>query len=270
MITLDYAQREQSSLPPKIRALLRWFAADCYRCAYSKAYARADFLRAGGDASLLDGLSNNMESLPEKERLALQLVKQLVEKAYTVTDEQMSRLVQLYGPEQASGVVLVAAYATFQDPLLHALGVSVEPDGPLPPIRVTFKKAEKGGKVRNKSPRVATQGLAPIPEKVDDPEWSSVPLDKLQSNMEKQIARRKARLPIPDAKAVVKDFPKDLTPPPDRSLRIRWCRLCYGYQPRLTSAWLGGLAAFHEDSDLDEVFHESMFWVVTRSLQCFY
>ena len=217
----------------------------------------ADFLRAGGHASQLDNLPSTLGTLPEKERLAFELVKQLVEAAYTISDAQMDRLIELYGPEQAAGIVLVAAYATFQDQLLLALGVAVEPEGPLPPAKVVFKKTTDESKRRVQSPRVAVGGLPPVPDKVDDPEWNAVPFEKLQSNMDKQIARRQARLPIPDAKTVLKDFPKDLTPPPDRSLRIRWCRLCYGYQPRLTAAWLEGLAAFHEDSDLDMKYSTS-------------
>jgi len=59
-------------------------------------------------------------------------------------------------------------------------------------------------------------------------------------------------------------------PQRDKPMRIRWSLLTYGYQPRLTAAWLNGLRAFREESDLEAVFHESMFWVVTRSLQCFY
>ena len=35
-------------------------------------------------------------------------------------------------------------------------------------------------------------------------------------------------------------------------------------------AWLGGLRAFRQESDVGVVGQESMFWVVTRSLQCFY
>src|SRR5690242_9018660 len=41
MIDLDHAQRAESSLPPRLRAKLRWMAADANRCPYAKAYARA-------------------------------------------------------------------------------------------------------------------------------------------------------------------------------------------------------------------------------------
>ena len=87
--------------------------------------------------------------------------------------------------------------------------------------------------------------------------------------MAKQIARRQARIRIPDWETVRANL-ADGVPKPEKLIRIRWSLLTYGYQPRLTAAWGSGLRAFRSESDLDPVFHESMFWVVTRSLQCFY
>jgi len=64
-------------------------------------------------------------------------------------------------------------------------------------------------------------------------------------------------------------LPADM-PQRDKPIRIQWSLLNYGYQPRLTAAWLGGLRAFRQESDLAMIHYESMFWVVTRSLRCFY
>ena len=97
MIELDYAQRVESSLPPRLRAKLRWVAADANRCGYGKVYARTDFVRAGGAARELDDLSRQPASLPEPERLAVQFVRRLTEAAYAVTDAQVARLIELPG-----------------------------------------------------------------------------------------------------------------------------------------------------------------------------
>jgi alkylhydroperoxidase family enzyme len=285
MIDLDYAQRAESTLPPKLRAKLRWIAAHANRCEYAKSYARADYLRAGGQAEDIDDLVGQLDTLPEAESLALKLVRQLVESAYTVSDSQVTRLVELYGEKQVVGIVLVAAYASFQDRLFLALGASVEPDGPLAPVRVRFlkpapaiKPAEGKREVSSdKSSKPAKRKASPpaknppkVPEKVDDPEWTSIPFESLQDRLSHQLERRKARVRIPDGDAVLKNIPVDVHPPDDAEMLIRWCRLNYGYQSRLTAAWLGALDVFHEESDLDMVFHESMFWVVTRSSRCFY
>jgi alkylhydroperoxidase family enzyme len=284
MIELDYAQRAENPLPAKLRAKLRWIAADANRCAYAKAYARADYVRAGGRAEDIDDLPRQLDKLPEAERLALKLVRQLAESAYTVTDPQMARLVKLYGEKQVVAIVLVAAYANFQDRLLLALGVSVEPKGPLPPVKVRFRKSPtpaKSTEAKNHRPnekvkeapkrKVSPPAKDPpaVPEKVDDPEWTAVSFDTLRERLKHQKARREARIRIPDWETVRDNLP-DGVPKPQIPTRIRWTLVTLGYQPRLSLAWGRGLHAFREESDLDAVFHESMFWVVTRSVQCFY
>jgi len=145
MLDLDYAQRVESTLPPLLRAKLRWMAADANRCNYAKAYARFDYLQAGGKAEDIDQLPKQLDQLPEAERLALELVRQLVEAAYSVREEQIARLVELYGEKQVVAIVLVAAYANFQDRLLLALGADVEESGPLPPIKVHLRPRTKQG-----------------------------------------------------------------------------------------------------------------------------
>jgi len=280
MIDLDYAQRAESPLPPRLRARLRWVAAHANRCDYAKAYARADFIRAGGKADDIDGLLRAFDKLPEGERLACELVQRLTEAGYTVTDAQVERLVELYGPKQVVAMVLVAAYANFQDRLLHALGVAVEPNGPLPPVKVRFRKPAppekptkgKGEEAKEKpkrglSPRASNP--PPLPRKLDDPEWTAISIDALRERLRRQVERPQARIPVPDWETVRRGLSPDIYPS-GKPIRIKWSLLNYGYQPRLTAAWLGGLRAFHEESDLDRLFHESMFWVVTRSLQCFY
>jgi hypothetical protein len=197
----------------------------------------------------------------------------------------MARLVEHFGEKQVAAIVLVAAYANFQDRLLLALGVGVEKDGPLPPIKVRFRKPALDNKAAepkedtasSKHPKESKRKLSPpdknpppVPEKVTDPEWTAFSFETLRERLAHQKERRQARVSIPDAKAVLNNWPDGVPRPESEEMRIKWCRLAYGHQPRLTAAWLGGLDVFQSESDLDHVFHESMFWVVTRSLQCFY
>lgn len=283
MLDLDYAQRVESMLPPKLRAKLRWMAADANRCNYAKAYARFDYIRAGGKVEDIEELPKRLDQVPEDERLALRLVRQLVEAAYSIGDEQVARLVELYGEKQVVAIVLVAAYANFQDRLLLALGASLEEGGPLPPLKVHLPKppprrsssdsqpgknsAKKDKPKRSVSP--PSKNPPVIPEKLDDPEWTALSFDALREGLSKQIARRKSRVRIPSWEDVCANLPDDV-PKPGKPVRIQWSLLTYGHQPRLSAAWSSGLRAFRSESDLDAVFHESMFWVVTRSLHCFY
>jgi alkylhydroperoxidase family enzyme len=279
MLDLDYAQRADNPLPPRLRAELRWIAAHANHCPYAQVYARADYVRAGGKAEDIDTLPGRLGSLPEPERLALQFVRQLTEAAYTVTDAQVARLVEHYGEQQLVAIVLVAAYANFQDRLLLALGVSVEPGGPLPPVRVKFRKpsppakpsedkAAKAPEPPRRKVSPPAKNLPPVPTLVDDPEWTAFPFDALQRRLASQKERPKARIRIPTWEKVRDNLPEANRP--KEPVRIRWSLVNYGYQPALARAWLGGLRAFRGESDLEVVYQESLFWVVTRSVQCFY
>jgi alkylhydroperoxidase family enzyme len=285
MIDLDFAQRMESPLPPRLRAKLRWIAADANRCEYARAYARADYVRAGGRAEDLDDLTRRLDRLPEAERLALQVVRQLAVRAYAVTDDQMKGLIDRYGEKGTVAIVLLAAYSSFQDRLLLALGVSVEPGGPLPPVKVRFRKppaparpaeaktdAARGRNATERPKRKVSppaQDPPPVPEKIDDPEWTAISFETSRARLADQKARRQARIRVPDWETVRAALPAD-APRPERPIRIVWSLVTMGYQPTLSAAWGRGLRAFREESDLDAVFHESMFWVVTRSLRCFY
>jgi hypothetical protein len=108
-----------------------------------------------------------------------------------------------------------------------------------------------------------------VPVKVDDPEWTTLPFEDLRQRLSTQTSRPQARVRIPDWKTVRDNLPAGM-PRPDKPTRIRWSLLTMGYQQGLSSAWIGGLRAFREESDLEAVHYESMFWVVTRSLRCFY
>ena len=54
LLELDFAQRTKSPLDPKLRAAMRWVAAQANNCEYGKAYAAFDAGRAGlTDAAIL-------------------------------------------------------------------------------------------------------------------------------------------------------------------------------------------------------------------------
>jgi hypothetical protein len=58
--------------------------------------------------------------------------------------------------------------------------------------------------------------------------------------------------------------------PTTRPPRVRWGMTGYYYAPELTAAWLDAMRMFGQESKQDRVFEELYFWIVTRSLQCFY
>ena len=119
-------------------------------------------------------------------------------------------------------------------------------------------------------PRKAPEG-APghaVEKTIGDPEWKTFDFDALQRQMDGQ-RQRSPRIDVPSWDDVQKRLPEGY-PRPKQPLGIRWSLVCLGYQPELAAGWGACTRAFGEEAKQDRVFEESLFWVVTRSLQCFY
>lgn len=43
-----------------------------------------------------------------------------------------------------------------------------------------------------------------------------------------------------------------------------------GHQPRMGPAWLQTMRTFGRESKQDRVFEETLFWVITRTIHCYY
>jgi alkylhydroperoxidase family enzyme len=264
MLELDYLHRARSPLTPKLRGQMRWVAAHANRCAYGEAQAAADLRRAGADEATIQALAGDHSGLPEAERAALAFARQLTLAADTVSDEDVAGLIKHYGEKQVVAMVLLLAYANFQDRLVLALGLPVEEGGPLPPLDVRFPR---GGDAPPPAPRrpVTETAAAPAQPAADD--WGKLDFTDLQGQLARQRARR-PRIAVPEWEDVRRVVPADY--PATRPSRIRWTLVCMGYQPELSASWLGCMRTFGEEAKQDRVFEESLFWVVTRSLSCFY
>src|SRR5205807_2379593 len=108
--------------------------------------------------------------------------------ADTVTDEEVAHLMAAYGESKVAAMVLLLAHANFQDRLILALGVPVEPAGPLEPREFRFpaKSAAPSVPPRN---RPGGTPVPPSPTTVDDPEWRTLDVDDLQARLASQKAR---------------------------------------------------------------------------------
>ena len=265
MLELDYRHRAASPLDPWLRAKMRWVAAHANGCAYAEATALADLNRAGAPDAEVAALRKPLAELPEAQRAALQFADKLTRAAYSVTDEEVKHLRSLYGDAGVVAMVQLLAYANFQDRLILTLGLAPEPGGPLPPLAVRFAAGQPAPPVPPRQAPAKGPGDAVKPP---DPEWTKLDFDYLQKQMEGQRARE-PRVPVPAWDEVKKHLPPG-TPAPANPVRIRWSLVCSGYQPELAAAWSACTRAFGEEAKQDRVFEESLFWEVTRSLQCFY
>jgi alkylhydroperoxidase family enzyme len=265
MLELDYVHRARSPLDPKLRGKMRWVAAHANRCAYSEAYAVADLRRAGASDEDIKALPGDHTALPEPERLALVFARKMTLAADTVTDNEMARLMKLHGEKNVTAMVLLLAYANFQDRLLLTLDLPVEAGGPLKPLDVHFAKSP-----------ITAMSRPPLPGnpkekkdfRVNDAEWRDKDFLALQKEMEGQRGRQ-PRIPVPSWEEVLKNLPEAF-PAPAKPVRIRWSLVCVGYQPEMALGWSACMRAFAQEAKQDRVFEETLFWVITRSLSCFY
>ena len=257
MLELDALHRSGDRLDARLRGLVRWAAADANGCAYSKSVAAADLRRAGVDESELETLAKHPERLPQLERAACAFARKMMREAHAVTDAEVKQLIDLAGEQRVVALVALLAHASFQDHLFLALVVPDGPDAVAPPVMATFAhpKAKPGPKRRPPEVRLPKNGTAGV-------EWL-----QLQAGLEKQRARP-GRIRVPSREEVIRRVGPDH--PAVWQAGINWSRVCYGNQPELTQAWFDCSDAFGQESGLDRLLRNNIFWVVTEALQCFY
>jgi alkylhydroperoxidase family enzyme len=269
-IRLDQVHRSGGPLDPKLRARMRWVAAHANSCAYSEAYAAFDALKAGVPFSELEALRRGDYSWADTaQKLALEFAKKMTVDSAGLTDAEFAELVKHFDVRKVAAMVLLTAYSNFQDRLLLCLGSSVEPGGPMPPLDVVFVPEA----VESKMARPMPSPVSPLPKPTgkdlveDDPDWISLSYDQLQERLEKQ-RDKPTRLSIPKWEDVERGLPPGFM----RKSSIVWNQVCLGYAPELATAWESVMRTNMAEmrKRMDRVFGISMFWVVTRSIDCPY
>ncbi len=259
MLELDAMHRTGDRLDARLRCLVRWAAAEANRCAYGKALAAGDFRRAGGDPIALPQLAADTGRLPALDRAAVAFARKMMREAHAVTDAEFKHLLDLAGEERVVALVALIAHASFQDRVFLALGLHDEPGGPPAPLAISF--ARPAAKPRSGPP---PEAKAPIVNGKSEPaaEWHA-----LQGELDRQRARP-GRIRVPSREEALKRLGEKH--PGAWQMDILWSRVSYGFQPELTNAWFDCVGAFRQETKWDPVVSQSIFWVVTRSLKCFY
>jgi alkylhydroperoxidase family enzyme len=268
MLELDWLQRQQSPLEPKLRGKLRWTVAKANRCDYTRAYAEADLKRAGLVPQEIAALGTDSAGAEAKERAAIEFARKLTLAGDTVTDEEVAALTELYGEQQLVAIVLLAAHGNFQDRLFLSLGVRLAPSEPLAPVKIRFARGLTGQATNvPKRERPTQTPQTPGEEKISDARWLALDVPALQEKMQAQ-QQRQGRIRVPTWEEVSRDAPKEIRKRPP--VKIRWSLVCRGYQPALADGWGACMGTFGEEAQQDRVFEESLFWVITREINCFY
>jgi alkylhydroperoxidase family enzyme len=272
MLELDAIYRTSGEFDPRLRAKLRHAAARGVHSAYGEAYAIADLRRYGADDAEVARLEDDARDMPPAERAALQFAHKMTVAAWTVADEEVAYLVEQFGERAVVAMVLQLAYSNFLDRLVLALGVPVEERGPLNPQRYGFEIPSSIAEIPQAARPDAAEAAhdEPVPDLTDafGADWSSLAYEEMQQSLDRQ-RERAGRVSVPAWEDVIERLPPGLYPP-DRPMKVKWSLVVLGHQPELGPAWLRCLRVFGQESQFDRVFAESIFWVITRSLQCFY
>jgi alkylhydroperoxidase family enzyme len=267
---LDQVHRAGSPIDAKLRALMRWVAARANRCAYSEAYAVFDAVKAGVHSDELEALRRgDYSGMNTAWKLALEFAKKMTVDSAGVTDAEFADLVKAFDERKAAAMVLLMAYSNFQDRLLLCLGSSIEPGGPRPPIDVVFAADAVGSKMPKPLPSHVSALSKPTGKDLveDDPDWTSQSYDQLQERLEQQRSKP-TRLKIPKWEEVERGLPPGFMRPSS----IVWNQISLGYVPELATAWETVMRTNMPEmrTKMDRVFGISMFWVITRSIDCPY
>ena len=94
-------------------------------------------------------------AFPEPKRRRSRLPRTMTLSADAVTDAEVAELKSLFGEEKLTAIVLLLAYANFQDRLLLALDLPIDPGGPQAPPEIRFTK---GRRPRRCPPREKIEG----------------------------------------------------------------------------------------------------------------
>jgi alkylhydroperoxidase family enzyme len=252
MLELDYRHRAGGPIEPKLRAKLRWVAAHALGCAYGEAYAAADLVRCGGRPDDLRRLRGDFAGLPEVERAALAFARKMARKPHETTDAEVAQLLRHYGEKQVVAMVLLLAHANFQDRLVLALDLPVEPGGPRRPLDVKFAPIPLGANLAMPRKGMPVRPVATPPRPAAAAGGNGLDFLKLQGEIEKQRTRR-GRIRLPDEPGA-----------------IHWGLVCRTYQPELAAAWAACRHHFGAEANQDPVFEASVFWVVSGARESFY
>lgn len=267
MLELDSIHRAKNPLGPLLAGKLRWAAADEIGCGYARKYAEADLRRAGLKDDDVQQLAGDRRKLADNDRVALDFARKLTRAAYQITDDEVAELLKRFGPEAVVGMVHTVAYANFQNRIFLALKVQVESGGPLPPLLNLRLDPKKLGEIPapQRPAWEEFQKTEPRTKTIARPDWG----ERSFADIEKALAGQKERgprIPLPNADRLAALPPEAQK----QAAKIAWSHVSMGYQPLLTRAWFDCMNSFGQEAKLDRVFSNSVFWVITRSNECFY
>lgn len=246
LLALEHRQRAAHPLGRAVSALVRQAIARHLACPSMLRTAERDL--AAVPASARDAAG---------ESIAVAFAAAMAAAPQSIPDDVFRATEARFGAAGVVALVHSVAYANFQARLQHGLGVADAPAGPCPPSLDGITPPQTPAPERAVAASPSTS-LAPA-------RWESIAADELQSLRVRQ-QQATPRLPPPSDELLARASERERS----QAARIVWSRFGYGYQPELTRGWITSLYAFYAEAKVDPVVENSLFWVVTRSNDCFY
>jgi len=264
VLALDYLHRMRNPLGNELAAKVRWAVARELQCDYAVWYAESDLKRTGASEAELIDLKNG--DVNATDRVVLKFARKLTSAGYSITDAEMKAVIERLGPDRAVALVHTVAFANFHDRILLGLGVTVEDDGPCAAVDFKYDPSQSAVIAAPARPNWDTvKNVVPQQNFHAPADWKEVGVDELEKALKSQQARS-SRISKPDP-GRFKNLPPDVR---GQAENIVWMQVSAGYQPEMTVAWFAAFRAFQQEGRSDPVFSSSLFWVVTRTNDCFY
>lgn len=263
MLELDYLHRVKNPLDPVLAARIRFTVAETLGSKYGQAVAEADWERASAATLHPSDVPPIGTGKFRGQEVAVAFARKLTLAGSAITDEEFAKLLKHFTPAEVTAIVHTVAYANFHNRIL--LGLGIKGEWPLAePVGAKFDLDAAKVKAPDRPPWDDLKDAkgSGIRVRVD---WTKTEFEELNKTLESQ-KERKLRMPLPDKKVFEKFPPREKM----QAERIVWMTVSAGYQPEMTRAWFACLSAFYEEARFDRVFTNSVFWVVTRTNDCFY
>jgi hypothetical protein len=254
----------KNPLGNELAAKVRWTVAKELRCDYAARSAEGDLKRMGASDAELTDLNNG--DVNTTDRIVLKFARKLTAAGYSITDAEIKAVIDRLGPDRAVALVHTVAFANFHDRLLLGLGVPVEADGPCAAVDFKYDLAQSAVIPAPARPNWDTvKDVVPPKSYYAPADWKEVGVEELEKGLKSQQARS-PRIALPDPSRY-KNLPPDTK---SQTENIVWMQVSAGYQPDMTIAWFAAFRAFQQEGKSNPVYSSSLFWVVTRTNDCFY
>lgn len=269
LLKLDYLHRQENPLGTEVAAKIRWVVADALHSPYGKAAAEFDLLQSGKSAEEILEWTQQIDNSSDPNAKLWSFARQLTQAGHSISDESFAEIHERWQTEPTVAIVHTVAFANFENRLWLALGLTAEENVSLAAVMPPVGWRGQDARVAPSRPDLIAT-LQESTANATEPKkrvagWNPENFDLLQAKLKSQ-KRRSSRVPMP--------HPDRLAHLPEeerkRSEKVVWSNISLGYQPELTQGWFTLMRTFRREANLDRVFSNSLFWVVTRGNECFY